>query len=103
MLEGDNVSLTCQVAGEPPGDTVYSWYKDSKWLQEGPDSVLVLSRVTSAATGLYHCWARGPAGTSASPGVTLQVCCEWDLPGNPGGGTGWDGMGQDGMGWWDAV
>ncbi|XP_048160997.1 sialoadhesin isoform X1 [Corvus hawaiiensis] len=73
VLEGDNVSLMCQVAGEPPGDTVYSWYKDSKWLQEGPDSVLVLSRVTSAATGLYHCRARGPAGTSASPAVTLQV------------------------------
>ncbi|XP_066174541.1 sialoadhesin [Sylvia atricapilla] len=74
VLEGDNVFLTCQVAGEPLGDTVYSWYKDSKWLQEGPDSVLVLSRVSSAATGLYHCRARGSAGTSASPAVTLSVC-----------------------------
>ncbi|XP_053832746.1 LOW QUALITY PROTEIN: sialoadhesin [Vidua macroura] len=74
VLEGDNVSLMCQVAGEPPGDTVYSWYKDSKWLQEGPDSVLVLSAVTSAATGLYHCRARGSAGTSVSPAATLRVC-----------------------------
>ncbi|XP_039579965.1 sialoadhesin [Passer montanus] len=74
VLEGDNVSLMCQVAGEPQGDTVYSWYKDSKWLQEGPDSVLVLSRVTSAATGFYHCRARGSAGTSVSPAVTLHVC-----------------------------
>ncbi|XP_068045255.1 sialoadhesin isoform X1 [Anomalospiza imberbis] len=74
VLEGDNVSLMCQVAGEPPGDTIYSWYKDSKWLQEGPDSVLVLSPVTSAATGLYHCRARGSAGTSVSPAVTLRVC-----------------------------
>ncbi|XP_054149421.1 sialoadhesin [Melozone crissalis] len=74
VLEGDDVSLLCQVAGEPPGDTVYSWYKDSKWLQEGPDSVLVLSRVTSAATGLYHCRARSSAGTSMSPAVTLSVC-----------------------------
>ncbi|XP_016161085.1 PREDICTED: sialoadhesin-like [Ficedula albicollis] len=74
VLEGDNVSLMCQVAGEPPGDTVYSWYKDSKWLQEGPDSVLVLSHVTSAATGLYHCRARGTAGSSVSPAVTLSVC-----------------------------
>uniref|UniRef100_A0A8C3Y130 Sialic acid binding Ig like lectin 1 n=1 Tax=Catharus ustulatus TaxID=91951 RepID=A0A8C3Y130_CATUS len=73
VLEGDNVSLKCQVAGEPPGDTVYSWYKDSRWLQEGPDSVLVLSPVTSAATGHYHCRARGSAGTSASPAVTLSV------------------------------
>nr|XP_041571511.1 sialoadhesin [Taeniopygia guttata] len=74
VLEGDNVSLMCQVAGEPPGDTVYSWYKDSKWLQEGPDSVLVLSHATSAATGLYHCRTRGSAGTSVSPAVTLRVC-----------------------------
>uniref|UniRef100_A0A8C0U564 Ig-like domain-containing protein n=1 Tax=Cyanistes caeruleus TaxID=156563 RepID=A0A8C0U564_CYACU len=82
VLEGDSVSLMCQVAGEPLGDTVYSWYKDSRWLQEGPDSVLVLSRVTSAATGLYHCRTRGSAGSSASPAVTLSVCCEWE--------KGWD-------------
>lgn len=82
MLEGGDVSLKCQVAGEPPGDTVYSWYKDSRWLQEGPDSVLVLSPVTSTATGHYHCRARGSAGTSVSPAVTLSVFCEWDTPGD---------------------
>nr|XP_031360505.1 sialoadhesin [Lonchura striata domestica] len=82
VLEGDNVSLMCQVAGEPPGDTVYSWYKDSKWLQEGPDSVLVLSPATSAATGLYHCRARGSAGTSVSPAVTLRVCLATNAHGN---------------------
>ncbi|KAF4804153.1 sialic acid binding Ig like lectin 1 [Turdus rufiventris] len=82
VLEGGDVSLKCQVAREPPGDTVYSWYKDSRWLQEGPDSVLVLSPVTSAATGHYHCRARGSAGTSVSPAVTLSVFSVrvWILP-----------------------
>ncbi|XP_074724307.1 sialoadhesin [Strix uralensis] len=71
--EGDDVSLTCQVAGERPDDTVYTWYKDSERLQESPDNILQLPRVTSAATGSYHCRARGPAATSVSPAVALRV------------------------------
>ncbi|XP_068005484.1 sialoadhesin [Melanerpes formicivorus] len=73
VLEGDNVSLTCQAAGQPQGDSIYSWYKNSEWLQESPERLLALPRVTSAAAGAYHCRARGPAGTSTSPAVTLRV------------------------------
>ncbi|XP_075006599.1 sialoadhesin [Calonectris borealis] len=73
VREGDDVSLTCQVAGEPQDDTVYSWYKNSERLQESPDSLLALPRIPSAAAGSYHCRARGPAGTSISPAVALRV------------------------------
>ncbi|KAM6076796.1 sialoadhesin [Chlamydotis macqueenii] len=73
VREGDDVSLTCELAGEPGGDTLYSWYKDSERLQEGPQNLLALPRVASAAAGSYHCRAHGPAGTSVSPAVALRV------------------------------
>ncbi|NXK52027.1 SN protein, partial [Chauna torquata] len=79
VLEGDDVSLTCEVPGEPGADTVFSWYKDSKHVQESPDRVLALPHVASAAAGSYHCKAHSPsgAGTSVSPAVSLRVLCEW--------------------------
>ncbi|KAM9236246.1 sialoadhesin [Leptosomus discolor] len=73
VREGDDVSLTCQVAGEPQDDTFYSWYKNSERLQESPDNLLALPSVTSAAAGSYHCRARSPSGTSVSPAVALRV------------------------------
>ncbi|KAM6206136.1 sialoadhesin [Sarcoramphus papa] len=115
VREGDDISLMCQVAGEPQDDTVYSWYKDSKRLQESPDHLLALPHVASAAAGSYHCRARSPSGTSISPAVALHVSCKRDTPGNQGGrewdaGGGmvpeWDGAGDGagggmvlGMGW----
>ncbi|XP_050751420.1 sialoadhesin [Gymnogyps californianus] len=73
VREGDDVSLMCQVAGEPQDDTVFSWYKDSKRLQESPDHLLALPHVASAAAGSYHCRARSPSGTSISPAIALHV------------------------------
>lgn len=82
MREGDDVSLTCQVVGEPQDDTVYSWYKNSERLQESPDNFLALPHIASAAAGSYHCRAHSPSGTSISPAVALRISCEWDPPGN---------------------
>ncbi|XP_065518893.1 sialoadhesin isoform X3 [Lathamus discolor] len=73
VLEGDDVSLTCQTAAAPQDDTVYSWYKNSERLQDTPDNVLALPHITSTAAGSYHCRARSPAGTSVSPAVALSV------------------------------
>lgn len=100
VLEGDDVSLTCEVPGEPQEDATFSWYKDSKRLEDSPSRVLELPHVTSAAAGSYHCKAHGPAGTGASisPAVSLRVLCEWARGRHPWGhggvvGTrhvGWD-------------
>ncbi|XP_053922271.1 sialoadhesin [Cuculus canorus] len=73
VREGDDVSLTCQVVGEPQDDTVYLWYKNSEWLQESPENLLALTRIASTAAGSYHCRARSPSGSSVSPAVTLRV------------------------------
>uniref|UniRef100_A0A8B9EH92 Sialic acid binding Ig like lectin 1 n=1 Tax=Anser cygnoides TaxID=8845 RepID=A0A8B9EH92_ANSCY len=75
VLEGDDVSLTCEVLGELQADAVFSWYKDSKHVQDSPGRVLELPHVASDAAGSYHCKAHGPAGTGASvsPAVSLRV------------------------------
>nr|XP_038028046.1 sialoadhesin isoform X2 [Anas platyrhynchos] len=75
VLEGDDVSLTCEVPGEPQEDATFSWYKDSKRLEDSPGRVLELPHVASTAAGSYHCKAHGPAGTGASisPAVSLRV------------------------------
>ncbi|XP_014822211.1 PREDICTED: sialoadhesin [Calidris pugnax] len=73
VQEGDDVSLTCLVVGEPQDDTVYSWYKNSEWLQDGPDNFLPLPHIASSAAGSYHCRARSPSGTSVSLAVALRI------------------------------
>uniref|UniRef100_A0A8C4VAU8 Sialic acid binding Ig like lectin 1 n=1 Tax=Falco tinnunculus TaxID=100819 RepID=A0A8C4VAU8_FALTI len=71
--EGDDISLTCQVVGEPPDDTIYTWYRNSERLQETPDNFLALPHIASTAAGSYHCRARSPSGTSISPAVALRI------------------------------
>nr|XP_009682786.1 PREDICTED: sialoadhesin-like [Struthio camelus australis] len=75
VKEGDHVSLTCDLLGEPLNDTIYSWYKNSKQVQEGSDNFLALPYVSSEAVGSYHCKAHSPtaASTSISPSISLRV------------------------------
>ncbi|XP_074003693.1 sialoadhesin [Numenius arquata] len=73
VQEGDDVSLMCQVVGEQQDDTIYSWYKNSEWLQESPDNFLPLPHISSSAAGSYHCRARSPSGTSISLSVALHI------------------------------
>ncbi|XP_059577388.1 sialoadhesin [Alligator mississippiensis] len=75
VQEGDAVSLTCDVMGSPPEDTVYTWYRNSKRLHEGPDSSLAFPHITSQDAGSYHCRAHSPeaASSSAAPSIVLHV------------------------------
>ncbi|KAM6288943.1 B-cell receptor CD22, partial [Aegotheles albertisi] len=73
VQEGEDVTLTCQVAGEPQNDTIYTWYKNGQQLQESSENLLALPSVTNTATGTYHCRARGPTGTSVSMAIALSI------------------------------
>lgn len=75
VREGVDVSLRCDVPGEPAPGTTFSWYKDGALVHDGPDGVMELPRVASAAAGSYHCKAHGPNGSDASvsPAVALRV------------------------------
>ncbi|XP_065453445.1 sialoadhesin isoform X1 [Chrysemys picta bellii] len=71
--EGVTVNVTCLVADWLGGETNYTWYKNSKWLQDGPVRSLHLDRVSSADTGSYHCRAEGRTGSAISALVSLDV------------------------------
>nr|XP_048702402.1 sialoadhesin [Caretta caretta]XP_048702403.1 sialoadhesin [Caretta caretta] len=71
--EGVAVNMTCLVADWLRGETNYTWYKNSKWLQDGPVRSLHLDRVSSADTGSYHCQAEGRTGRATSALVSLDV------------------------------
>uniref|UniRef100_A0A8B9PQ65 Sialic acid binding Ig like lectin 1 n=1 Tax=Apteryx owenii TaxID=8824 RepID=A0A8B9PQ65_APTOW len=75
VTEGDDVSLTCDLMGDPLEDTIYSWYKNSKQIQESSDNFLALPHISSEAMGSYHCKAHSPTGasTSISPSISLRV------------------------------
>lgn len=73
--EGTDVTLTCRDTGARPG-TVYTWYKNGRWLAEGLDASLVLPGARRTDAGAYACLAgRGLRGRRAPP-AALRVLCE---------------------------
>ncbi|XP_061439626.1 sialoadhesin [Rhineura floridana] len=75
LLEGNKVTLTCDVMGSAPDDSTFSWYKNSKRIPESNTSMLTFLRVTSRDAGSYHCKAHTPdeASFSVSPSVSITV------------------------------
>ncbi|NXS53684.1 SN protein, partial [Brachypteracias leptosomus] len=70
--EGTQVTLTCREVGAQPG-TLYTWYKNGRWLLEGLDATLALPSARPRDAGSYGCQAgRGHGGRRAPP-VTLRV------------------------------
>ncbi|NXQ27665.1 SN protein, partial [Alaudala cheleensis] len=70
--EGTEVTLTCQAPHARPG-TLFTWFKNGRWVTEGPEPSLSLRGHRSDA-GLYGCRAgRGPRAAPAA----LAVLCEW--------------------------
>ncbi|NWZ74158.1 SN protein, partial [Acrocephalus arundinaceus] len=63
VAEGTEVTLTCQAPHAPPG-TLYTWFKNGRWVTEGPEPTLGLRGHRSDA-GLYGC--RAGRGLLAPP------------------------------------
>ncbi|NXC78117.1 SN protein, partial [Anhinga anhinga] len=74
--EGTTATMTCSAIPWVGEEANYTWYKDSRWLQEGPTGSLVLTRVSSADAGSYRCRASGTRGSAASAPLSLSVLCE---------------------------
>ncbi|KAK4818882.1 hypothetical protein QYF61_021399 [Mycteria americana] len=71
--EGTTATMTCSAVPWVGEEANYTWYKNSRWLQEGPAGSLVLARVSSADTGSYRCRASGTRGSAASAPLSLSV------------------------------
>ncbi|XP_042639519.1 sialoadhesin [Orycteropus afer afer] len=70
--EGAPVMVTCEdPAAHPP--TLYAWYHNGHWLQEGPAASLSFPVATRAHVGAYSCQAQDVQGTRSSRPAALQV------------------------------
>ncbi|NXQ93658.1 SN protein, partial [Sagittarius serpentarius] len=74
--EGTTATVTCSGIPWVGEEANYTWYKNSRWLREGPAGSLVLTHVSSADTGSYRCRASGTRGSAASAPLSLTVLCE---------------------------
>ena len=88
--EGTTATMTCSAVPWVGEEANYTWYKNSRWLREGPAGSLVLASVSSADTGSYRCRASGTRGSAASAPLSLSVLCECP-PAPRGQPTGQDG------------
>lgn len=73
--EGTGVTLTCRDAGAPPG-TLYTWYKNGRWLAEGLAPSLAIPAARRSDAGAYGCRAGTGLRLRRAPPVTLRVLCE---------------------------
>ncbi|NXX03037.1 SN protein, partial [Larus smithsonianus] len=74
--EGTTATMTCSAIPWVGEEANYTWYKNNRWLQEGPDGSIILARVSSADTGSYRCRASGMRGSTASATLSFNVLCE---------------------------
>lgn len=75
VVEGDSLSLTCLVAGNPPPDVL--WIKGSDNSVITKNSTIVLPSITRTDSGLFQCLAWNGIGKNASSNVTVDVLCEY--------------------------
>lgn len=75
VSEGEPVTVTCEdPAALPP--TLYAWFHNGRWLQEGPAPSLQFLATTRAHAGAYFCQVHDTQGTRGSRPATLQVLCK---------------------------
>ncbi|NXY56441.1 SN protein, partial [Callaeas wilsoni] len=74
--EGTRATLSCSATAWGDKGVNYTWYRDGRWLRQGPSGSLVLGRVSSADAGSYQCQASGTWGAATSVPLSLSVLCE---------------------------
>ncbi|CAJ0964313.1 unnamed protein product [Ranitomeya imitator] len=73
VLEGSQVTMTCDFMKSQLGETENIWYKNSRWLSKTTDNSLVFDNVKDRDSGYYHCVVQGAEDSSVSPSVFLHV------------------------------
>uniref|UniRef100_A0A8C0WAF3 B-cell receptor CD22 n=1 Tax=Castor canadensis TaxID=51338 RepID=A0A8C0WAF3_CASCN len=73
VIEGESVTMTCQVTSSNPEYKTFSWLKDSTPLKEQKTLTLTLPTVDRHMSGKYSCQASNDVGKGLSQEVNLQV------------------------------
>lgn len=74
LEEGKEVRLTCVATRGSENGSVYTWYKNDKWLREDPEeNSLTFHRVSNQDSGFYYCKVHNAQGSSTSSPVTLHI------------------------------
>lgn len=76
MREGAAVTLTCLGAWGTAEETLYTWYRNSKWLRESSTPTLRFPSVRGEDAGAFQCRIRSSNGSDTSAAVPLRVLCE---------------------------
>ncbi|NWU99700.1 SN protein, partial [Upupa epops] len=77
--EGTTATMSCLGVPWAGEESNYTWYKNSRWLRDGPARTLILTHVSSDDTGSYHCQASGTQGSITSVPLNFNVLCECPL------------------------
>ncbi|NXO46612.1 SN protein, partial [Locustella ochotensis] len=83
--EGAKATLSCSATAWGDKGVNYTWYRDGRWLWEGPSGSFVLGRVSSADAGSYQCRASGTWGTATSRDGTAPGTPQMAFGGQLGG------------------
>ena len=75
VLEGDNVSLICNVSGNPHPNVAWVRASDNSVLIN--DSKALLTNINRTESGVFHCLAWNGIGANASSNISIDVLCEY--------------------------
>ncbi|XP_042325659.1 sialoadhesin-like [Sceloporus undulatus] len=76
VREGEHVSLTCEDTASM-SNSLYTWYKNAKWLIEDSAPSLQFHAVSASDMGTYSCQVRSERGIRTSPPAALHVLCKY--------------------------
>ncbi|NWU99697.1 SN protein, partial [Upupa epops] len=73
VQEGVSVTLTCLTAWGALEETLYTWYRNSKWLRENSDPTLRFPSVRGEDAGAFQCRVQSSNGSDTSAAAPLRV------------------------------
>ncbi|NXV78668.1 SN protein, partial [Atlantisia rogersi] len=73
VREGTAVTLTCLAAQAAVEEPLYTWYRNSKWLQESSEPTLRFPSIHGEDAGAFQCSVRSSNSSDTSVAVLLHV------------------------------
>ncbi|XP_078108453.1 B-cell receptor CD22 [Sander vitreus] len=73
VIEGEKMTLTCNVMRSNPPPSTYSWFKDGKAVHQKQTHQYVVERIQPKDRGSYTCSATNTVGTGTSASLLITV------------------------------